>query len=301
MRFNILPFFSSKYFPFASVSLVIVLFYLIKLLIGFLVYKDCKKSKMGSELLWALIVILVPNFFGLIVYFIVKFSYKPKSQQVNERCQNCGSLIQKDWTVCPYCNSKILKDNIINESRNNNNNNRSSNYSNENYNSSKYSTNYNKTSNYNNEGFYEEKNNSNILKIIVIIIIIITLIGGIVVANLFSVHRITELFPNGNISMSSTSSESSHSIKKSYSYWNGNEEKAVKIKESGNMTLVYNLVCEKGSLYAVLKDDNNKLIYTFSQNGEGIFEKHVNKGETYFLTINGNETKGKFSFNWDID
>lgn len=96
--------------------------------LGVYVYKDAPKYKM-DRLLWVLIVVLVPNLMGLIIYLIVRSNKRTTkvcvgcgnnidkdfkvcpycSHDTTMHCKNCGKEINEDWVVCPYC-KKALKD-----------------------------------------------------------------------------------------------------------------------------------------------------------------------------------------------
>lgn len=78
-------------FPIVTILLLV---YFIGL--GTFVYIDAPKHGM-QKWLWILVVTLVPNFLGLVVYLIIR------SINEKETCINCGKTIEKDYNICPYC------------------------------------------------------------------------------------------------------------------------------------------------------------------------------------------------------
>jgi hypothetical protein len=51
--------------------IIVVLFMVAPLLIGFIVYKDAKKHNNPSPLVWALVASLVPFYIGLLLYVLI--------------------------------------------------------------------------------------------------------------------------------------------------------------------------------------------------------------------------------------
>lgn len=72
--------------------------------LGVWTYKDAK-SRGVSPRLWTAIVLLVPNFVGLIIYFLVV-----RKEEV-AKCNVCGSVVQKTSKYCMNCGVE-LKENI---------------------------------------------------------------------------------------------------------------------------------------------------------------------------------------------
>lgn len=68
------------------------------LLIGY-VNRDSKRRGM-SPLLWTLVVILIPNALGFILYFVLR-------QPMRTSCPQCGSLVQPGFAFCPHCSFKL--------------------------------------------------------------------------------------------------------------------------------------------------------------------------------------------------
>ena len=68
------------------------------LLIGY-VNRDSGRRGM-SRTLWTIIVMLVPNALGFILYFLVR---QPAMQQ----CPQCHAQVQTTFNYCPTCNTKL--------------------------------------------------------------------------------------------------------------------------------------------------------------------------------------------------
>ncbi|MDO5714148.1 MAG: hypothetical protein Q4Q07_06905 [Tissierellia bacterium] len=73
---------------------------IIPLLIGIWTYKDAKRYG-ENPILWALIVIFVPNFIGLILYFLM-VRRNPKVE-----CEHCHSFTSGQKPYCTNCGEKI--------------------------------------------------------------------------------------------------------------------------------------------------------------------------------------------------
>jgi RNA polymerase subunit RPABC4/transcription elongation factor Spt4 len=68
------------------------------LFVGY-VTSDARRRGM-SPVLWALVVILIPNCLGFILYFILR-------QPLRKGCPQCGSGVQTGFNFCPQCNYKL--------------------------------------------------------------------------------------------------------------------------------------------------------------------------------------------------
>ncbi|NLC66623.1 MAG: hypothetical protein GX752_06765 [Clostridium sp.] len=76
---------------------IFILGIILPLFIGVYVYNDADKRGM-NPLLWLLIVVLVPGFIGFILYLILR-----SSTQLDKKCPNCNSYIDRGYDVCPNC------------------------------------------------------------------------------------------------------------------------------------------------------------------------------------------------------
>lgn len=279
----------NSFFPFYAVGSIFFISVLIQILLAVFVYKDSKKRGM-EPILWTLIVIFVPNFIGLIIYLVVRSTHKGNPYTNQLKCKNCGTVIQKNWKVCPKCMTKLdnIDTTVSKESMH---------YDSKQTTTPKYttSTTYNTNQKSKYADFYEDGNKDNKALIIIIIVAIVVAIGFFILN--FAPAR---FYNNSNTHIFSEKNESTHHIDKSFSYWDGTEEKKINIKEDGNLVVDYKLNCDKGSLYAALKDDNDKLVQTFPQNGNGSFVKEVKEGEEYFLICKGEKAKGRFSFEFNV-
>lgn len=81
------------------------LIFLLGLLIAVavIIYKDANKHDMNGKL-WALLVILIPNFLGVIIYLIMR---NTKEKEVY--CSSCHSKVEIDYNICPMCHSIFEK------------------------------------------------------------------------------------------------------------------------------------------------------------------------------------------------
>ena len=68
------------------------------LLIGY-VNRDSKRRGM-SPLLWTIVVIIIPNALGFILYFVLR-------QPLRCSCPQCGNAVQTEFNFCPCCNYKL--------------------------------------------------------------------------------------------------------------------------------------------------------------------------------------------------
>jgi hypothetical protein len=93
------------------------------LLIGY-VNQDSKRRGMG-QLLWTLLVILVPNCLGFLAYFLLRKPLLQACPRCGERvekefhfcakcgysltpsCSQCGQSVSPDFVCCPYCGKPL--------------------------------------------------------------------------------------------------------------------------------------------------------------------------------------------------
>ncbi|NOZ12062.1 MAG: zinc ribbon domain-containing protein [Acidobacteria bacterium] len=68
-------------------------------LIAILVFRDAKKRGLNPWL-WAMVATFVPNFLGLILYLIVRYTVK-------KPCPHCGRGLQGNFNICPYCGTNL--------------------------------------------------------------------------------------------------------------------------------------------------------------------------------------------------
>ncbi len=68
------------------------------LLIGY-VNRDSKRRGM-SPVLWTIVVIVIPNALGFILYFILR-------QPLRALCPQCGTAVQTGFNFCPRCSCKL--------------------------------------------------------------------------------------------------------------------------------------------------------------------------------------------------
>ncbi len=68
------------------------------LLIGY-VNRDAKRRGM-SPILWTIVVIIIPNALGFILYFILR-------QPLRRACPQCGYFVETGFNYCPHCSYKL--------------------------------------------------------------------------------------------------------------------------------------------------------------------------------------------------
>jgi RNA polymerase subunit RPABC4/transcription elongation factor Spt4 len=68
------------------------------LFIGY-INRDAKRRAM-SPTLWTIVVILIPNALGLLLYFVLR-------QPLRGACPQCGHAIQPGFNFCPLCSCKL--------------------------------------------------------------------------------------------------------------------------------------------------------------------------------------------------
>jgi RNA polymerase subunit RPABC4/transcription elongation factor Spt4 len=68
------------------------------LLIGY-VNRDAKRRGM-SPVLWTIVVILIPNALGFILYFLLR-------QPLRMACPQCGYFVETGFNFCPRCSHKL--------------------------------------------------------------------------------------------------------------------------------------------------------------------------------------------------
>jgi predicted amidophosphoribosyltransferase len=81
---------------------ILIIFLFIKSIMGIYAYRDSKKRNMQA-FIWFLLVILIPNYIGLIIYLIVR----QNDDYLN--CPNCGLKVKRSYKVCPNCNQELTK------------------------------------------------------------------------------------------------------------------------------------------------------------------------------------------------
>jgi RNA polymerase subunit RPABC4/transcription elongation factor Spt4 len=84
-----------------------------------------------DPVIWTLIVVLVPNLIGFIVYIVVRSGKKEElkcpscgksvdseyvkcpycGKMLKGTCTRCGKVVNPDWESCPYCSTNIDKSN----------------------------------------------------------------------------------------------------------------------------------------------------------------------------------------------
>jgi len=116
---DILTFFQSGFFRFI---LYLFLYFIIVIWLSFVYWTYRDANQRGTNgLLWALVVFIF-NFFGLLIYLILRPSEYVQDVMEREleietkeslmssqilKCPACGNVIEKDFFICPYCRKKL--------------------------------------------------------------------------------------------------------------------------------------------------------------------------------------------------
>lgn len=88
------------FYFFDAVGLLVSFTILALAVLGTWTYRDAKSKGLNAGL-WTAIVLLVPNFIGLIIYFLVA-----RKEEVI-KCNNCNSLVPRASNYCMSCGSEL--------------------------------------------------------------------------------------------------------------------------------------------------------------------------------------------------
>lgn len=116
---DILAFFQSGFFKFI---IYLFLYFIVVIWLSFVYWTYRDANQRGTNgLLWALVVFIF-NFFGLLIYLILRPSEYVQDVMEREleietkeslmssqilKCPACGNDIEKDFFICPYCRKKL--------------------------------------------------------------------------------------------------------------------------------------------------------------------------------------------------
>lgn len=109
-----------------TVSIVLV----IHIVLATFVYRDAKKRGLNTKL-WTTLTLVVPNFFGAIMYFIIRTQSSSKKvchqchHTINQEdlycpkcgagqmdtCTRCDQPLHETWIVCPKCSKPVGEEN----------------------------------------------------------------------------------------------------------------------------------------------------------------------------------------------
>lgn len=77
--------------------LTLSIVFFIHIVLAIFVYQDAKKRGLNKKL-WTILTLVVPNFFGVIMYFIIRTQSSSKKV-----CHHCQHSINHDDLYCPKC------------------------------------------------------------------------------------------------------------------------------------------------------------------------------------------------------
>ena len=140
-----------------------------------------------------------------------------------------------------------------------------------------------------------------IITVLAIVLVIGMLFFVLIALTPFRYMNIEEVVDTFKYEIFSGEEQNTSSIISSkYSYWDGTKEKIIDIDKNGDLEIEFEIESKEGIVYAVLKDDDNNIIYNFPGNAreEAIFK--VQKGERYYISIVGQKAKGSYKFEWSI-
>lgn len=100
-------------------SMIMIVFFIVKLILkiilGIWTYKDSNARGMNG-LLWAVIVFIVPNLIGMLIYLVIR------SKGYTIDCSNCNTKIDYDSKYCKKCGEEISYDDSLNKVKEGKNN-----------------------------------------------------------------------------------------------------------------------------------------------------------------------------------
>lgn len=91
------------------ILMISLFFFIIPIVISIFVYRDAQSRGMNG-LVWALIVIFVPSYIGLIIYFIVR------ENEGTYECANCHRSVKSNQDYCPNCGASLQNRYDLNQS-----------------------------------------------------------------------------------------------------------------------------------------------------------------------------------------
>lgn len=93
------------WFGMGFIFLLPILWLIVSILLCIWVYRDAKDR--GEEAVLWLLVVLIANIIGLIIWLVVRPEKERKQKENVKYCQNCGAEITPDSKYCPECGEKI--------------------------------------------------------------------------------------------------------------------------------------------------------------------------------------------------
>lgn len=103
--FDFFPFFG---FTFGLIILLPIILLLIGIAIGIWVYEDAEAR--GEEGVVWLLIVLIANIFGLIIWLVVRPKEKKgatKTKTDTKFCPNCGTEVNADANYCENCGEEL--------------------------------------------------------------------------------------------------------------------------------------------------------------------------------------------------
>ncbi|SHJ37058.1 Phospholipase_D-nuclease N-terminal [Dethiosulfatibacter aminovorans DSM 17477] len=276
-----------------------MMIFIFQLFLAIFVYNDSKKRGM-NPVLWVLITILMPNLIGFIIYLVVRSqssqwiqANKPSGRQSPDysrrvdtdkgygkdydrvsvssrsaeerRCQTCGRTLTGNPYKCPYCGAEVY-----------------------------------------NEMFDDGMAQANaarksIIAVLAILLAVGMLFFAFIALTPFRYMNIEEVIDTFKYEIFRGEDQNTSSVISSkYSYWDGTKEKTIDVDRNGVLEIEFELVSKEGIVYAVLKDDDNNIMYNFPGNAREIVVFDVQKGDRYYISVVGQEAKGSYKFEWRI-
>lgn len=82
-----------------SIVLIVFFAFSFKIFLCLFIYSDAKERS-DNPLLWAVVVFFVPDFIGLLLYFII-------GRKKMVACPACSARMPRDSRFCPFCGRKV--------------------------------------------------------------------------------------------------------------------------------------------------------------------------------------------------
>jgi hypothetical protein len=295
---------------FAFTPFIIIL--MIQVFLAVFVYSDSQKRGMNSTL-WVLITVLMPNLIGFIIYMVVRgqagvqigeklkelqnhqweqdsraedsvdtrgddvidarkksenklYRSSVTSKAKDTRCQTCGRIISGYPNKCPYCEAPVH--NEMHED---------------------------------DDLMRANAARKGIIAVVAVFLAIGMLAFALISLTPFRHMEISEVIDTFKYDIFNGEDKNASSIISSkYSYWDGTKEKIIEADKDGVLDIEFEMESKEGILFAVIKDSDNYIMYNIPGNIHEHIEINVKKGETYYISIVGQETKGFYKFEWSI-
>lgn len=247
---------------------IIVAIVLVFSSISYFVYKDAPNHGL-EPWLWMTIATYVPNFIGLIVYFIMRNNKKKVCGKCSNAfskelktcpycghdhrllCPQCKGEVEDDWRVCPHC-----KEHLPQTSK-------------------------------------EVKKSTHAPLIIAVMAIIVLFIS------FFTGIFISDASPFNEFAIGRVANKTFNSTQSSHMFLTETESKRIHLDEGEKLVVTYECESEKGTITLKLLDEDQKILEVVKEPRSGTLKyEATNSGHVYIL-LEVKESKGKYKISWE--